>query len=492
MPSQKYDLQRTGSILLRAATGLTIATEMLGLGVLFYLSTFTRYVADDFCEIVMIRRGPLLLEIYELYMSGSFRAANRFSKHFFIVLTELLGKYDVQLYPILMILLWLVALVWIISEMKKLLGIQQSIVVDIFMGTSLVFFSLIQASNLFQTVFWRSSSTVHFLPLVLFLLLDGFILFYIRSLHGKPPSWWACLLIFLVSFVIGGGGETPTVSMVVVHTLLLFYFWQRRGLEIRPALPLFLSALVGMFLALVALFLAPSNFSHGETSLLQFPIAIARSFEYTFEFIWDTLETLPIPSAASLILPGLLFFGLYTDPKQELLMSAQRRHVGIALLVLPLLSYLLIAASFTPSAYAQSFPIERTRITGRLFMTAALVFEGALLGVWFAQLKPIWDSRRLFFPVAAVLMFLCGLYPLRGGLALWNEVGEYRAWAAAWDARQQLIYNMAESGVQDPVVEWFPNRYGVKDIDGSTEHWMNKCVADYYGFSTIRSVPMGE
>ncbi len=493
MKFQRLDIHKTGSIILRAATGLTIAAEMFGLAILFYLATFTRYVADDFCEIMQIRRGPLLSVIYESYMTGNHRSADRFSKLFFINLTELLGKHDVQLLPIVMILIWLLGLIWVIHEVKKLIGVQQSFIVDFFIATSLVFFSMVQAPNLFQIFYWRSSLMTHFAPVVFSILLADFILFQIRSAKGNIPALWVSLAVFLASFIIGGAGETPVVLMVAVHVLLLLYFGRHQGLERRPGLILITSAFAGTLLALFAMFLSPANLSHGKTSLLALPIAVVESIKYTFEFIWDSFLTLPIPTLVSVILPGLLFFCLYIKPGQQPVLPAQKRQVGIALLLLPLLICLLIAASFTPSAYAQhSYPAERARFSSRFLMTAALMLESALLGVWFAQLKQFPSYRHLLFPIAGSFLLIFGLYPIRSGLTLWKQVDSYRAWATAWDERENTIYRMAKSGEQDPVVEWFPNRFGVKDIDGSTEHWMNKCVADYYGFDTIRSIPVGE
>jgi len=492
MSLQKYDLQKMGSVILRAASGLTISAEFLGVGILFYLGTFTRLLADDYCEIMMLRGGSLLSVVYQTYMIGNFRAANRFSRLIFVQGSELLGPNNIQLVPTLMIVLWLIGLVWLIYEIRKLIGVQLPFIVDLFMGVSIIFFSAMQAPNRFQTFFWRSSIMTHFAPVVFMCLLVAFIFFLIRKMNGRVPAFWLTLFVFISSFLIGGISEPPAALLFVVHALLLVHFWRRPGSEQYPALILVSTSLFGTLLALLVMFLAPGNLLHGKTTLIILPLTIAESIKFTFEFIRDTLRTLPIPSLVSLILSGLLFFALYLKPDQPSLSSIQRRNIGIALVILPLLSYLLIAVTFAPSAYGQAYPVERARFIGRFLMTAAFVFEGALLGVLFAQLKPISYHRRIFFPAAALLMLVLGLYPLRGGLALWNNVDEYRAWATAWDEREQLIHRMAESGVQDPVVEWFPNRYGVKDIDGSTEHWMNKCVADYYGFNTIRSVPMGE
>lgn len=493
MALQKHSLDKTGDIIFRVARGVLIATQMVGLSLFFYLSIFTRYVADDFCEVMQLRRGPLFSVIYGSFMGGTHRSANRFSKLFFIQLTELLGPYQVRILPILMLLLWLIGLVWVIRGIKKMIGMHESVIVELFLALSIVFFSMVQAPNLFQIYYWRSSMMTHLAPVVLSTVLIGLILSLMHAAKGNTPSFWGPGLVFLASFIIGGSGETPAVLMVAVYVLILLFFWMYRGVERRPALILFTSAFAGMFLALLAMFLSPANRSHGEMSFIKLPLAILDALKYTFEFIWDTVLTLPIPTLVSFILPALLFFCWYIYPEKQSLSPAQKRRIGLALVLVPLLIYLLIAASFMPSAYAQySYPVERVRFSGRFLMTSAVILEGAFLGVWVSQWKPLLVHCKVLLPIAGVLLLVSGLYPLRSTNTLWKQLDEYRGWAVAWDAREKLIYDMAETGVQDAVVEWFPNRFGVKDIDGSTEHWMNKCVADYYGFSTIRSVPMGE
>src|SRR5215203_2533559 len=157
MQTPKYDLHKIGYAIFHSAVGLTLATETLGLGILFYLGTFTRYVADDFCEITLLRGGPVWSVIFQKYMGGANRSANRFTKFLFVDITELFGKHDVQLLPIVMIVLWLLGLYWVIREIEKRLNIRQSAMVDFLLATSIVLFSILEAPNLFQIYFWRSS-----------------------------------------------------------------------------------------------------------------------------------------------------------------------------------------------------------------------------------------------------------------------------------------------------------------------------------------------
>lgn len=475
-----------GSVVLHTASVLTIAIEMLGLGAVFYLATFIRYAADDFCEITLLRGGPVWSVIFESYMEGSHRSANRFAKLLIVDLSELLGRHDVQLLPMVMILLWLLGLIWILYEIKKMIGFQHPLVVDLFLATTLVFFSILQAPNLFQIFFWRSSSMTHFGPVILFLILAGFILFQVRSANGNPLPLWVPVVVFLYSFIVGGAGETPTLLMVAVFVLVLLYFWRYPGVERRPGRILAFSALMGTFLALCAMFLAPANFSHGETSLLIVPTAIARSVEFTFEFIWDTLLTLPLPSLASAILPALLFMGLSSAHGQPPLLPSQRRRLEIALTLLPLIGCLLIAATFLPSAYGQSFPVERARFSGRFVMTAAFVFEGALIGVWISQRKLFLSFRHLIFPITSVLLLVTAFYPIRGGLWFLKQADVYRAWSSAWDARNEYIVQEVAQGVTDLRLDSIDSIAGIGELKINPKAWLNRCVANYYGLDSIR------
>ena len=174
------------------------------------------------------------------------------------------------------------------------------------------------------------------------------------------------------------------------------------------------------------------------------------------------------------------------------MLPAQKRNLEIMLVLLPLLGFILIAVSFAPSAYGQAYPVERARFIGRFLLTTTLMLEGALLGTWFAHFEQFLQVRPYAFLTAAFLLLLFGLYPIRADFNIAEDIGRYKSWAAAWDKRQTGIDSSIESGEKDLIVKFLINRYGVKDIDGSTNHWMNKCMSVYYGINSIRSVPMDQ
>src|SRR5207247_6808117 len=86
----------------------------------------------------------------------------------------------------------------------------------------------------------------------------------------------------------------------------------------------------------------------------------------------------------SIVITTILFYLKYAYPSQRLCKAARNR-LGIFVVLVLMLAYLFIAASFAPSAYGQSYPVPRARFAGRVLMTVALMTEGAFLGTLITQ-----------------------------------------------------------------------------------------------------------
>ena len=473
----------------KVLAGLFICSQLFVLGLLSYIGTYTRYLADDYCEIVILRDGFLPSNVFGNYLEGRIRASNRFSNLLFIGISEGLGEYNVQVLPFLMILIWLVGLIWLMTQLHKLSGFPFPGSVDYLAAITILFFSAWQAPNRFQIFFWRSGMATHFVPLVFMTLFCGFILYRINL--GKKIGFHTSLGVFLGSFLIGGFSEPPAAFLIVLIFILLPIIWRWDDATRRQiTLNLIIYCLGGTLFALLAMFFAPGNLTHGNTSLENLLLAFGNTIRFTVNFMDDTVRTLPLPSLVSVLTGLLVFFILYIKSEKQDLDSYRMRQIWMWVLLVPFIQFLLIAASFGPSAYGQSYPAERAQFLGRLIMTVALLLEGALLGVLFAHAKIIISRRRFFIFLGILTLFILAFYPLRAGLSLLDDIPEYRQWTSTWDLRQMEINNSIAMGEQDLVVRWLPTKDGVKEIDGDTGHWVNRCVAEYYGVNTIRSVPM--
>ncbi len=184
--------------------------------------------------------------------------------------------------------------------------------------------------------------------------------------------------------------------------------------------------------------------------------------------------------------PFLIFYNLYAPPTPALTL-AQRKRALIILAAVPILSYLLIVASFLPSVYGQSFPVERARFTGQLCLVAGLMIEAALLGSLSAQFRTrIIEALNLKL-VSAIFLAIAAFYPLRAAWISLADVPVYRQRAVWWDEREARIYQLIEQGQTDIIVQQFDGVEGVKELDVNANHWANRCAAKYYGLDSIRA-----
>jgi heme exporter protein D len=160
------------------------------------------------------------------------------------------------------------------------------------------------------------------------------------------------------------------------------------------------------------------------------------------------------------------------------------------MLIAPLVLALLIAAGFSPSAYGQSFPVDRARFFANYLLSATLMLEGAFLGVWLSQIKwPVFHSIYALGATVLVLLVLA-VYPLRAGLQVLQNVPAYRARALLWDKRDAIIRAQVVQGETDLVIIQFDGVDGTKELDVSAAHWANGCAAQYYDVKSIRAIPI--
>ncbi len=478
-----FNSRKTASGLLNIALVAGAAAMLIALGLLDYLGAFTRYLADDFCEAVLATQGSLLGNLLHRYLTVS----DRYSNLLFVALTEFLSPRRIEIVPVVVLVLWVVAWVWLAYEIQRSIRLGLPFAAILFSGGLLAFFPVFEAPNLFQTIYWRSGLSTHFVPLVCLTALCAFLLFQIRRLGGRRPAIWLGLLFFIIAFFVGGFSEPPVAVLIVaaLFALLAVYFWGKG--ELRPsAMKLIAWTLAGGILALLVMKFSPGNsfrLAKPPPGLITLGV---RTVIYSAQFILDSLATLPTATIASAGMSFLLFYALFAG--RPAFSSGQKRVIYILILVAPILMYILIAASFSPSVYGQSYPVERARFAGRVMMTTATLVEGACFGVLFAQWK-FARSQAAFAGLAAILLMLSALYPLRGAWGVLQiNLPEYRLRTTEWDARQTQILSEKAQGQQDLVVRHLPGFEYLKEFDVRAKNRVNCCAAAFYGVQSIRSV----
>lgn len=453
------------------------------IGVYAYLGFFSRHLADDYCSVGFTRTN-FFAALWENYLTVS----NRFSNFMLIASSESISPRSVSVLPALMLILWVFGMAWLLRELDRFAGLGWGRSMTLTLTLLFVFFALLQAPNRFQILYWRSAMATHFAPLVLMPSFAAFLLRSISSTAKTPLSRWNCPLAFLLAFLLGDFSEPTLLILISLLALAIFSVWMWMKPPTRgSALSLLIWSFAGAILALTMMALAPANSLRLGTPPPDLVVLVSRSFRFAYDFVLNAFQSIPLPILFTLGTPFIIFLGVYASPAPALTRS-QRRRVWIMLALVPLVSYLLIVASFAPSVYGQSFPVERARFAGQVCLVLALMIEGAALGILFAQWRlPVTEA----LPVAtlsAILLVVAAIYPLRAALLTLADVPEYRARAEAWDAREDLILSLREQGQTDLTIPQFGGVDGVKELDTYPDHWVNRCAAEYYGVNSIRAI----
>jgi hypothetical protein len=442
------------------------------LAVFAVTGSFSRLVADDYCFSSALRSADFIQAQADFYRHTS----DRYSVIFFIGLSELLGPGAIRWLPALNLALMLVGLGTLASALlprpKGLAWV---------LAAAVVFLVVLAAPNRFQAFYWRTGLLTYSFPLALLALTQGWMLRWVRRTRLPGTAVWATLLL---AFVAGGASETSAAmqaALLLVELALVIALM--RGYERRPAVILTLAAFLGTLAALVVMALSPS-IPLRQVNLPEppgIPELILLSLRHGWDFIVDSLKSLPLPHGVALAAGGLA--ALLTAEQRE-----NRKAWVAGWIAIPVILYLLMVAMAAPSAYAESaYPEARALIVGRFGLVIGLVAWGFVIGRLAASLLPPGGLRRQVPIAAALLLLAIGLYPLR---AAWQALPELRAaenWAGDWDARDAEI--RAQAGADRVEVREFDNVAGLQEIGPDENLWLNRCAAGYYRVGALRGTP---
>jgi hypothetical protein len=179
------------------------------LAIYAYLGTFSRHLADDYCAVDFIKT-----DFFTALWINYTNVSDRFSNFMLITFSEVVGPRSVAVLPALMLTLWVIGIAWLLYEASRFSGQVWTKSIILTLTFLLVFFALLQAPNRFQILYWRSSMSAHFAPLVFMPYLASSILRFISAAEKTRLSYWVYPLIFFFSFILGGFSE-PTVTVII-------------------------------------------------------------------------------------------------------------------------------------------------------------------------------------------------------------------------------------------------------------------------------------
>lgn len=488
-----YLLSRILPLLKSLPTKLFAITSAAALSVYAYIAAFIRPIGDDYCiSARLIGYDPLTASLIKYWYTS-----NRFSNEMVAWFTDLFGPRGVALLAVASLLLWFAGLTWMLFEAARLFKVRWDLWTGILLAEIVLLVSYYTAPNLFQSALWRPGVMTYLLPLVIYSFLFAGILRGSRVAASRPstsgldgtsrPSALdygllaTIIILFFGAFFTGGLSETAGALHISILGLALVvnFLWNKTPTR-RAALVLITATLAGALLAMIGMFITPANAIRIQgaepPSLLD---AILRSFNYAGLFFAEAARLLKIPLGFTFVSGALLAY-LYFKTIEIKMPS----RAWLGLILIPLLTYLLTVAAFAPSAYGQSFPVDRVRFPAHVILAASTLTLGGLLGLLAARLPlPRWTTT-----LAIIALLVAALYPLWTIRNNYKMIPQYQRHAARWDQRDASIRELAASGEENIITWGLSGIANVNDLSPRSGHWINYCAAIVYGVDTISAL----
>src|SRR5271157_347573 len=477
---------------LRAGTLLAaILSPILALAGLAYLGTFTRMHSDDFCRAASMNHLGFWVGILYWYNGWS----GRFTSIVFSLLLSIAGSGGETVFPVVVITLWFLALSWALVPVFR----QSHLPSPGWLGMAaaglilLILFST--TPNLFQSVFWQPGQIAYTFPMIGLALLGGVIL---RAwLEPNWPSVVFILLSFFLAFISGGSSEVFDATQAALLILVLVLVLILAGKETRRRLvPVSGAAVVGALIALVIVVSAPGNqvrqaeIGHSGAGFLWI---IPNSFSYAARIFGRYLLRNPGWALLSVLAPFLAGWALDpATPGSHSRLSlrylwSQSWFRGLVLT--PVSAFLLVAAACAPFVYAMNaFPEDRSILVPQCLLIMAAVLSSFLLAVGLHRLGFLPDPAERQSLSHLLTIAILAMIIIAASYSIFQTIRQapnYQSYARSWDKRAAILLNARQQGQTEITVKRLGRRFGILDIAQDPTNWVNKCMADYYGFSAI-------
>src|SRR5690349_21317684 len=250
--------------LLGTALILGVFAMLMPLALYAYLGIFSRYGSDDYCLSAFFLQKNLINAMIQRYIVSTSRYTNII---FIGIADKLFGWHNVAILPGLMLTLFALGIYLFLKEIVEILQLGWGRWMILFLSLLIVYFSITQAPNLYETLYWRAGMTSHFAPLVFIPFFGTFLLWQIRKAKQYTPSLWIPVSGFIIAFLIGGFSEPPTTLMITILFLAACAAWWWSTISYgRSILTILLGSLFGAVAALIVLALAPANSIRLETA----------------------------------------------------------------------------------------------------------------------------------------------------------------------------------------------------------------------------------
>jgi hypothetical protein len=453
-----------------------------------YVGWYSRYMADDYCTVGVLREMGFSQSQQYWYTSWS----GRFAFTFFVNVAEIIGPSVVRVLPAAFVLLWLAAMVFLIRRSLHALGCQPHTGIVLSLAAVVLLGTLWGAPNIYQSIYWQTGLLTYAVPLI---LLSGYLGWLLRRHSRQQPgrTGWALVAVSAAAaFVIGGFSETNlSLQMLALLMLLTISVYQARKKSGAANRWLITAGLVGSLAAATVIIAAPGN--DVRQGLMPTP---SGSFEWLGRTAWDVLlfanrglQRLTLTTVLVTMVPFLLaFFPSREDARQSEGKIEELRKWGALVLLIPPCTALLMFATIAPYEYVVStYPDGRVLITTQFVLVAGLAAWGFAVGRLARAVLPLSPIAK---PGVYAAVWLVALVPIsvgvvRATLHSLEPLADAQEFAVTWDQRDHTIKQAVEGGEQVMAARSLNHMGGLAEIGRDPDEWINRCVAQSYGLKRV-------
>lgn len=493
-----------------ASMKLRIAPFLAAISLLFiplaglaYLGTFTRMHADDFC----IGGSMINLGLWGGITQWYNHWAGRFMYFFASHLVSLTGPTGGAIFPVLIIVIWLWVLTWTLLPLVRRANWPYPRLLSA-TGAGLILLVLLSSlPSIFQSVYWRDGQVNYCFPLIGLTLLSGLILrVWLANVPSKRALTLSAEAAFILAFCFGGFAEAFDAMQAGALALGLVLMLLLSGKETRRRmLPVMAAALAGSLIALVLVVTSPGNqtrrdiLGEGAGLVRVVTFSLRNAAVILGKFIlwnpgWAVLAIL-VPAAGGMWLTevdvtspvqGQIQTGLQWPALREL----WRQNWLRGAILVPVSAFLLATAACAPVVMGMNaYPDDRTILLPQTALVIGVIVTSGLIGMGLRRMgwvpAPAKQPRLNRILPGLILVGLA----LAAGFSLWQtarQVPDLQKLASQWDQRHAFLLEARRQGQSDVTAYGLQNRSGIGDLRAEPEYWINACMAEYYGFSTLR------
>lgn len=467
------------------------ALALIGLLAIIIMSTVTRFFADDFCEASLANSMNILDYVKSRYVGWT----GRFSFILFSGLATSLGPKFASIFPSLIIISWFISLTFSTYQVLCILKYPNALISALSYSSFFLLLLFTSLPKLYESVFWLIGSINYSLPLIGFNILLGLSIYLVR----KNSNRFVGFLFVILTFINSGFSEIYLLMQTTIIFITLAFLVISRNYKTQKNLTTYI--ILGLIISLVAFFIvwiAPGNAvrqaasSHPQpTPLIQLPFLIFRS---TMVIFYSFLVNFKFWFILVLIISFLLGFlnnskMSFSYRKVKSIKELFNQQWFKLIITISLFVFIISLASAAPSSYIQGeYPTRRAVILPFYFVLNGIIAIMSIFGALVRESivpKLTTEKNTLYSWGSILLIMLVFLRVSTIIIDIYHDWPNHQHYAESWDKRDSEFQLMISKGVRDIQAENVISGFGYGDLTNNPKNWVNRCMADYYGFNSI-------